>query len=175
MSIQLRISRAQHDKTRLGRVFPTEQDHNAQATLKRLVPHHGGIQGQMRFLWPRAEILETVQGLEVDLPIIFAPCPASLRVRTGVEKHAVGIAPLILIEAPSSAYRRGMLVVGEWSRRRGGDLRRFYTKQHKMYCGIDLQARTLSICILSQEGGGHGPPAFHSQPRDLPQGPRAVS
>src|SRR3989442_6086261 len=47
----------------------------------------------MRFLWPRAEILETVQGLEVDLPIIFTPCPTSLRVRTGVEKHAVSVAP----------------------------------------------------------------------------------
>jgi hypothetical protein len=34
-----------------------------------------------------------VQGLEVDLPSIFAPCPTSLRVRTGVEKHAVGVAP----------------------------------------------------------------------------------
>ena len=48
---------------------------------------------QMRFLWPRAEVLETVQGLEVDLPIIFTPCPTSLRVRTGVEKHAVSVAP----------------------------------------------------------------------------------
>jgi transposase len=29
---------------------------------------------------------------------------------------------------------------------------RFYTKQHKMYCGIDLHARTMYICLLSQEG-----------------------
>jgi transposase len=29
---------------------------------------------------------------------------------------------------------------------------RFYTKQHKMYCGIDLHARTMDICLLSQEG-----------------------
>src|SRR5215470_12918295 len=93
MSIQLRISRAQHDETRLGRGFPIEQDHNAQATLQRLVPHHGGIQMQMRCLWPRAEGLEPVQGLEVDLSIIFTPCPTSLRVRTGVEKHAVSVAP----------------------------------------------------------------------------------
>ena len=61
MTIQIRISRAQHDETRRGRVFPIEEDHNAQATLKRLVPHHGGIQMQMRFLWPRAEVFETVQ------------------------------------------------------------------------------------------------------------------
>src|SRR5262247_556534 len=47
----------------------------------------------MRFLWPRAEVLEPVQGLEVDLAIIFTPCPTSLRMRTGVEKHAVSVAP----------------------------------------------------------------------------------
>src|SRR5918992_3160913 len=93
MTMQIRISRAQHDESRLGRVFPIEEDHKAPATLKRFVPHHSGIQMHMRFLWPRAEGLETVQGLEVDLPIIFAPCPTSLRVRTGIEKHAVGVAP----------------------------------------------------------------------------------
>src|SRR5437016_11790682 len=47
----------------------------------------------MRFLRPRAEVLETAQVLEVDFPIILPPCPASLRVRTGVEKQAVGVAP----------------------------------------------------------------------------------
>src|SRR5205809_7855318 len=93
MTIELRISRAQHDEMWLGGVFPVEEDHQAQATLKRLVPHHGGIQMQMRFLCPRAEVLETAQDLEVDLPILFAPCPTSLRVRTGIEKPAVGIAP----------------------------------------------------------------------------------
>jgi hypothetical protein len=45
-----------------------------------------------------------------------------------------------------------MLVVGEWLLRRGGDLRRFYTKQHPFYCGIDLHARTLYVCILRQDG-----------------------
>jgi transposase len=29
---------------------------------------------------------------------------------------------------------------------------RFYTKQHKFYCGIDLHARSMYICILDQEG-----------------------
>jgi hypothetical protein len=28
----------------------------------------------------------------------------------------------------------------------------FYTKQHKFYCGIDLHARTMSLCVLNQEG-----------------------
>ena len=29
---------------------------------------------------------------------------------------------------------------------------RFYTQQHKYYCGIDLRARSMYICILDQEG-----------------------
>ena len=29
---------------------------------------------------------------------------------------------------------------------------RFYTKQHQTYCGIDLHARTMYICILNQAG-----------------------
>src|SRR5919108_2490295 len=29
---------------------------------------------------------------------------------------------------------------------------RFYSKQHRYYCGIDLHARTMYICILDQSG-----------------------
>jgi transposase len=29
---------------------------------------------------------------------------------------------------------------------------RFYTKQHQAYCGIDLHARTMYVCILNQDG-----------------------
>jgi transposase len=29
---------------------------------------------------------------------------------------------------------------------------RFYTQQHKFYCGIDLHARSMYLCILNQEG-----------------------
>ena len=29
---------------------------------------------------------------------------------------------------------------------------RFYTKQHQFYCGIDLHARTMYVCILNQDG-----------------------
>jgi transposase len=29
---------------------------------------------------------------------------------------------------------------------------RFYTKQHQTYCGIDLHARTMYLCILNQDG-----------------------
>src|SRR5215468_2979466 len=93
MTVQIRISRAQYNEPRLGRVFPVEEHHNAQATLKRLVPHHSGIQMKMRFLLHGSQVFETAQGLEVDLPIIFAPGSPSLWVRTGIEKPAVGVAP----------------------------------------------------------------------------------
>jgi len=29
---------------------------------------------------------------------------------------------------------------------------RFYTDQHKFYCGINLHARSMHLCILDQEG-----------------------
>lgn len=29
---------------------------------------------------------------------------------------------------------------------------RFYTKQHQFYCGIDLHACTMYLCILHQDG-----------------------
>jgi hypothetical protein len=28
----------------------------------------------------------------------------------------------------------------------------FYTQQHKHYCGIDLHARSMYVCILDQTG-----------------------
>src|SRR5262249_3168344 len=35
----------------------------------------------------------------------------------------------------------------------GGDLiMRFYTKQHRYYCGIDLNARSMYVCILDPQG-----------------------
>jgi transposase len=29
---------------------------------------------------------------------------------------------------------------------------RFYTKQHQFYCGIDLHARSMYVCIVNKEG-----------------------
>ena len=58
-----------------------------------------------------------------------------------------------MIEASPSAYPSGMLAVGK-SRftKEGGDLLRFYTNPHKFCCGIDLHARSMDVCLLSQEG-----------------------
>ncbi len=30
---------------------------------------------------------------------------------------------------------------------------KFYVKQHKYYCGVDLHARSLYVCIIDKEGG----------------------
>ena len=29
---------------------------------------------------------------------------------------------------------------------------RFYSKQHKAYCGIDLHARSMYVCVLNHDG-----------------------
>lgn len=42
---------------------------------------------------------------------------------------------------------------------------RFYTNQHKFYCGIDLHARSMYICILDQEGKT----LFHKNVRSNPE------
>ena len=35
---------------------------------------------------------------------------------------------------------------------KGGQTMRFYNKQHLYYCGIDLHARKMYVCILDQKG-----------------------
>src|SRR4030095_15401574 len=45
-----------------------------------------------------------------------------------------------------------MLAVGIQVAKEGGDPMRFYTNQHQFYCGIDLHARSMSVCMVSQEG-----------------------
>src|SRR5215471_16209046 len=60
---------------------------------------------------------------------------------------------LILIEAPSPAYHRGMLRAAQTLvTNKEETSMRFYTTQHPFYCGIDLHARTMFVCILDQGG-----------------------
>ncbi len=42
----------------------------------------------------------------------------------------------------------------------------FYTQQHKQYCGIDLHAKAMSVCILDQRG-------TKLVPKNLPTTPEA--
>jgi transposase len=66
---------------------------------------------------------------------------------------AVACTPLILIEAPSPADQRGMLRAAKTLvTNKEETSMRFYTTQHPFYCGIDLHARTMYVCILSQSG-----------------------
>src|SRR5919204_1856517 len=58
-----------------------------------------------------------------------------------------------MMEASPSAYPSGMLAVGKSRQtKEGGDLMRFYTTPHQLYCGIELHARSMYVCILSHDG-----------------------
>jgi len=41
---------------------------------------------------------------------------------------------------------------------------RFYTHQHKFYCGIDLHARSMYICIIDSEGNILTHRNLHTEP-----------
>jgi transposase len=64
----------------------------------------------------------------------------------------IGSVPLIMIEVSPSAYPSGMLASGKATHKGGGDLMRFYTNQHQFYCGIDLHARSMYVCIVNRDG-----------------------
>jgi hypothetical protein len=65
---------------------------------------------------------------------------------------AVGWTALIRIEASPLADPSGMLALGNAPHASGGDLRRFSTNPHPLYCGIDRQARSLSVCRVNHAG-----------------------
>jgi hypothetical protein len=66
---------------------------------------------------------------------------------------AVESSSLILIEAPSLADHPGLLSVAKTLvPNKEETSRRFYTKQHPYYCGIDLHTRTMYVGILNQAG-----------------------
>jgi hypothetical protein len=71
---------------------------------------------------------------------------------------------LILLEAPSSADHVGLLGLGKTTYREEETSMRFDTKPHQFYCGIDLHARTMSLCLVNQAGES----LVH---RNLPAGP----
>jgi hypothetical protein len=58
-----------------------------------------------------------------------------------------------MYEASPTAYPGGMLMLGKNKvTKEGGDLMRFSTNQHQFYCGIDLHARSMYVCIVSHDG-----------------------
>ena len=44
------------------------------------------------------------------------------------------------------------MAVNQRASAQGENRMRFYTKQHRHYCGIDLHARSMYVCILNQAG-----------------------
>jgi hypothetical protein len=58
-----------------------------------------------------------------------------------------------MIEASPSAYPSGTLALGQepFTEEEETSMR-FYTTQHPFYCGIDLHARSMDVCVLSHEG-----------------------
>jgi hypothetical protein len=82
--------------------------------------------------------------------------------------EAVSCTPLILIEAPSSAYHVGLRGLGKTTSGEEETSRRFYTKQPQCYCGLDRHARTM--VPLPREPGWRD-----SCPQEYAGWPRTVS
>ncbi len=88
---------------------------------------------------------------------------------------AVACTRLILIEAPSPAYHRGMLRVAKTLvTNKEETSRRFYTTQHPFYCGIDLHARTMYVLYPRPGWGNTGAPQYDRHPRGAAQGDRPL-
>jgi hypothetical protein len=65
--------------------------------------------------------------------------------------EAVRCSAVIMIEASPLSIPRGMLALGKKPlAKEEGDLRRFYTQPHPLYCGIDRHARSMDVCLVRQ-------------------------
>ena len=51
---------------------------------------------------------------------------------------------------------------------------RFYTQTHRYYCGINLHARWIYLCILDPPGGGSAASQSPRLSRGFPEGCRAL-
>jgi expansin (peptidoglycan-binding protein) len=59
---------------------------------------------------------------------------------------------MILIQASSAALCSGMVALPKIHPHKEETWMNFYTQQHKHYCGIDLHAKAMYVCILDQSG-----------------------
>jgi hypothetical protein len=59
---------------------------------------------------------------------------------------------VILIQASSAARCSGMGARPKIHPPKEETWMNFYPRQHKQYCGIDLHARAMYVCILDQSG-----------------------
>ncbi len=44
---------------------------------------------------------------------------------------------------------------------------RFYNQQHQFYCGVDLHAKTMHLCVLDQAGQIQRPRGIRARPQDF--------
>ena len=58
---------------------------------------------------------------------------------------------MIFIQASSAARCSGMVAIPKFHPHKKAWMN-FYTQQHKHYCGIDLHARAMYVCILDRHG-----------------------
>src|ERR1043166_1055185 len=63
-----------------------------------------------------------------------------------------GFKQLILIQASSAAQCNGKVAILSNSSPKEESWMNFYTQQHKHYCGIDLHAKAMYVCVLDQSG-----------------------
>src|SRR5215470_16000612 len=86
--------------------------------------------------------------------LTLAVSRASSRSEARAKAGGVGCRRLIMIEASPLSIPPWYAGLGEKSHllKRKETSMRFYTKQHQFYCGIDLHARTMYVCVLSHEG-----------------------
>jgi hypothetical protein len=66
-------------------------------------------------------------------------------------KQGCQTAQLILIQASSAARCSSMGAVPKFTPKEETWMN-FYTRQHNQYCGIDLQAKAMDVCIRDQNG-----------------------
>jgi hypothetical protein len=59
---------------------------------------------------------------------------------------------VILIQASFAASGSGRMAVSQQSIPKEEPWMNFYTQHHKHYCGIDLHARAMYLCILDENG-----------------------
>jgi transposase len=66
--------------------------------------------------------------------------------------RGVGSIAMMLIQPSPRTYQLGRLSAGTCSNAQEESRMRFYNRQHRHYCGIDLHVKTMYICILDAAG-----------------------
>src|SRR5262245_56033857 len=85
-------------------------------------------------------------------PVTASRPTETIRLFQSRNRAAMRCSILILIQASSAARGSGRMAVAYKSTLPEDTWMNFYTQQHKHYCGIDLHAKAMYVCILDQNG-----------------------